>query len=243
MEGGNFNCGWKKSGKLYRVWVKGRPKLTARGKTFAQADRRLWTAIIDATGDGESIRSYDPPEPESTPVRSRAADLSAWIARLKKRPRRRPDREPLAGDARIGRRFAERVEEHFAFLREAGFRGPKFSREFSSHTGVSFLARFASRRRVLLIDLGKAYREYSNEATFTIRPVPAGDRAEWFLSGPWLAQKRKALLDAIAEFDLTHTLDEIMQVEFPLYADLFRSELRPLLTGEQWHHDYDFYKE
>jgi hypothetical protein len=34
-----------------------------------------------------------------------------------------------------------------------------------------------------------------------------------------------------------------MQLTFPLFADLFRGELRPVLIGEQWHDEYNFYRD
>lgn len=47
------------------MWVKTHPRLAAEAKSFADADAALRGAIIDATGDGENVREYDPPAPSS----------------------------------------------------------------------------------------------------------------------------------------------------------------------------------
>lgn len=230
---------------MYHVWVKRRPKLAAKAKTFNQADRRLWAAIIDATGDGESDRHYDPPAPDSEPalVAAPAADMAAWLARLSQYARARSKREPLTTTPRIERRFRQRIEEHFAFLREVGLTGPTFGRRYDVDTGLSFRARFVSPRRTLDIALDKAHKEFPNGAGFSIDPVPVVDAGESFMSVMYLQLKHRALGTLIAELGVTHTLDEVMQLQFPLFADLFRGELRPLLTGEQWHDEYDFYRD
>jgi hypothetical protein len=245
MEGRRFACSWKKQDDVYHVWVKRRPKLAAKAKTFNQADRRLWAVIIDATGDGESIREYDPPAPDSEAalVDVHQADMSAWLARLSKHARAKSKREPLTTNARAQRRFAQRVEEHFSFLRELGFTGPTLSREDNAQIGLSFRARFGSPKRTLDIDLDRAHAEYSNGTTFSISPVPVVDQLESFMSVMYLELKHRQLSHLLAAFEATHTLDEIMQLAFPLFADLFRGELRPLLTGEQWHDEYNFYRD
>lgn len=63
MERRVFLCTWQRSGARYRVWVRDRPTLTAEGPVFDVADEALANAICRATGDGESIREYDPPRP------------------------------------------------------------------------------------------------------------------------------------------------------------------------------------
>lgn len=245
MEGRRFACSWKKEDALYHVWVKRRPKLSAKAKTFNQADLRLWAVIIHATGDGESIRQYDPPAPDSEPalVDAPAADMSVWLARLGQHARGRSKREALNTNTRIERKFRQRVAEHFSFLRDVGFTGPTFSREYNAQTGLSFRARFASPKRRLDIDLDKAHKDYPNGTAFSIDPVPVVDRLESFMSVMYLQLKHRELGHLMAEFDATHTLDEIMQAQFPLFADLFRGELRLLLTAAQWHDEYNFYRE
>jgi hypothetical protein len=45
------------------VWVLDRPTLAAEADAFDSADEALADAICGATGDGESVREYDPPPP------------------------------------------------------------------------------------------------------------------------------------------------------------------------------------
>jgi hypothetical protein len=247
MEGQVFKCSWKKTGREYRVWVKARPRLSAKGSTFNQADHRLWSVIIDATGDGESIREYDPPEPDSEPVIENddgaTLDVGSLVEALSRRKRRKPKPEPLNSNPKIQRQFALRVREHFGFLRELGFRAPRFSSKYDHLTGMNWTARFSSRKRTLDIELGKAHKEYSNSTDFEINPKPIEDRWEAFMSTMYLALRKSPLLNVMATIDRTHTLDEIMELEFPIYVELFRGELRPVLTGEQWHDEYTFYRE
>ena len=63
MEGRVFACTWERSGARYRVWVRNRPALRAEGDVFDAADEALADVICGATGDGESVREYDPPRP------------------------------------------------------------------------------------------------------------------------------------------------------------------------------------
>ena len=64
MEGRVFVCTWELSGIRYRVWVRDRPTLSAQGHVFDAADEALADAICGVTGDGESVREYDPPPPQ-----------------------------------------------------------------------------------------------------------------------------------------------------------------------------------
>lgn len=64
-EGHVYHCAWETSGGVYRVWVRDRPAITAEGATFEEADERLYDAISEETGDGESIKEYEPPSPLS----------------------------------------------------------------------------------------------------------------------------------------------------------------------------------
>ncbi len=59
----------------------------------------------------------------------------------------------------------------------------------------------------------------------------------------YLGLKYRPLLDHLAEVERTHTLDEIMELAFPIYADLFRGELRPVLSGTHWHDEYALYRD
>src|SRR4051812_10742919 len=62
-EGNIFITTWERTETGFRVWVKNRPKLSAEGITFDEADRRLWEVIGLATGDGENLHEYTPPAP------------------------------------------------------------------------------------------------------------------------------------------------------------------------------------
>lgn len=62
-----FVCTWQRSGARYRVWVRDRPALAAENDVFDVADEALADAICLATGDGESVREYDPPRPGEEP--------------------------------------------------------------------------------------------------------------------------------------------------------------------------------
>src|SRR5688572_28205605 len=208
MEGQRYACSWKKEGQFYHVWVKKRPKLSAKAKTFNQADHRLWGIIIEATGDGESIREYDPPPPEAATehVDIHPVDMSAWIRRLKKHRRRASKREPLDTNAKILRRFARCVEKHFGFLRDLGLKGPQVSRQYRADTGMTFRARFASKKRTVDIDLDKPHREYSGGTSFIVNPVPVVDQSEWFLSTMYVALRNSVLGNLLADLEATHTL-------------------------------------
>ena len=74
MEGRVFACTWERSGARYRVWVRDRPALAAENDVFDAADEALADAICGATGDGESVREYDPPRPRK--------ELSGLLFRL-----------------------------------------------------------------------------------------------------------------------------------------------------------------
>jgi hypothetical protein len=63
MEQRLFLCTWERSGACYRLWVRDRPMLVAEADVFETADEALANAISGATGDGESVREYDPPRP------------------------------------------------------------------------------------------------------------------------------------------------------------------------------------
>lgn len=65
MEGQVYLCSWKRVGSRYRVWWKARPKVSAEGDSFQEADESLYEAIMEATGDGENMHEYDPPVPGS----------------------------------------------------------------------------------------------------------------------------------------------------------------------------------
>jgi len=76
-EGRVFRCTWERVGDAYRAWVRGRPGLAGAGESFAEADEQLWAAILDATGDGENQREYDPPVPPAPGAEP--VDVAAYV--------------------------------------------------------------------------------------------------------------------------------------------------------------------
>lgn len=62
-EGETYACSWKRVPGCYRVWLKADPRIAAEHAEFEEADELLSDLICDATGDGESVHVYDPPEP------------------------------------------------------------------------------------------------------------------------------------------------------------------------------------
>lgn len=65
-----FRCGWERERQGVRAWVTGDPTLSVQGRTFAQADEKLWAEILRRTGDGENYREYDPPAPVDEALRA-----------------------------------------------------------------------------------------------------------------------------------------------------------------------------
>ncbi|MCD6052313.1 MAG: hypothetical protein K0Q55_3731 [Verrucomicrobia bacterium] len=66
MEGKVYICTWKKVGTKYQVWLKKNPKIKASARTFEEADEILAGEIMEIAGDGENVREYLPPAPESS---------------------------------------------------------------------------------------------------------------------------------------------------------------------------------
>ena len=62
-EGNVYPCSWKRVRSRYRVWLTTDPKVVAEHTDFEEADELLVGLIHAATGDGENIHAYDPPEP------------------------------------------------------------------------------------------------------------------------------------------------------------------------------------
>ena len=58
-----FACSWKADGDRIRAWVRAIPRIAVDGASFAEADERLYQAIMRATGDGENSREYSPLPP------------------------------------------------------------------------------------------------------------------------------------------------------------------------------------
>jgi len=62
-EGETYSCSWTRMPSGYRVWVIDDPAIAAEHADFEEADELLSDRICAATGDGESVHVYDPPEP------------------------------------------------------------------------------------------------------------------------------------------------------------------------------------
>lgn len=63
MEGRVYNCTWVKTEESFKTWVIKKHSIVGFGKTFEEADDKLWEAICNFYGDGENVREYNPPEP------------------------------------------------------------------------------------------------------------------------------------------------------------------------------------
>jgi hypothetical protein len=62
-EGDTYSCSWARLSGGYRVWLTADPSIVAEATDFDDADELLGDRICEVTGDGESVRVYDPPEP------------------------------------------------------------------------------------------------------------------------------------------------------------------------------------
>jgi hypothetical protein len=67
-EGRVYLCSYEKTGKAIRLWVKSRPKVQGRGKTYEEAEEKLLDNICMHYNDGEAVLEFDPPLPESPQV-------------------------------------------------------------------------------------------------------------------------------------------------------------------------------
>ena len=67
-EGRVYLCSWEKTGKAFRLWVKSRPKVQGRGKTYEKAEEKLLDNICTHYDDPEAVLEFDPPLPESPKV-------------------------------------------------------------------------------------------------------------------------------------------------------------------------------
>jgi hypothetical protein len=77
-EGLVYVCRWTLRRGIYRVWVKGKPSISAEASSFEVADERLNEAIAYATGDGENRREYVPP------IDAEQEDHGPLVVRLKR---------------------------------------------------------------------------------------------------------------------------------------------------------------
>jgi hypothetical protein len=70
-----YVCGWSKSDEGFELWLKSRPEIRARGRTYEAAEKALIDAIHDRGGAMQAVMEFDPPLPRpefddkySTPV-------------------------------------------------------------------------------------------------------------------------------------------------------------------------------
>jgi hypothetical protein len=63
MEGRFWKCSWERGDGTYVIWVVPSPKIRAAGKSWQGALDSICEAIGNASGDGEPVLSFDPPEP------------------------------------------------------------------------------------------------------------------------------------------------------------------------------------
>jgi hypothetical protein len=65
VEHGVYVCGWKESPGGFELWVKSRPRVRSRGRTYREAEDALLEAIIAAGGAYHAVLEYVPPLPLS----------------------------------------------------------------------------------------------------------------------------------------------------------------------------------
>jgi hypothetical protein len=63
MEGQVYTCQWKKDVNGFKLWLKGRPAISATDETFQGAEEKMWEMICLDSGDGEAVLSYTQPPP------------------------------------------------------------------------------------------------------------------------------------------------------------------------------------
>jgi hypothetical protein len=69
MKSNVFICKWKKTASGWRLWVRGKPKVSGTGPTFEEAVDELVSSIQDAADDLDAVlpvlTEFDPPPPPS----------------------------------------------------------------------------------------------------------------------------------------------------------------------------------
>ncbi|HEX5399744.1 MAG TPA: hypothetical protein VFY06_11935 [Verrucomicrobiae bacterium] len=63
MEGAIYECSWKKSGRIFSLWVLSRPEVCVEAKDFENGYDDLADEICGAFGDGEAILEFEPAPP------------------------------------------------------------------------------------------------------------------------------------------------------------------------------------
>ena len=66
MEEDVYLCGWSKSGHGIELWVKSRPHLRSRGRTYSEAEDALLEVIARVCGVHHAVFEFVPPLPKST---------------------------------------------------------------------------------------------------------------------------------------------------------------------------------
>jgi hypothetical protein len=67
-EGRVYLCSWEQTGKAFRLWVKSRPKVQGRGRSYEKAEEALLDKICMHFDDGEAVLEFDRPLPVSDRV-------------------------------------------------------------------------------------------------------------------------------------------------------------------------------
>jgi hypothetical protein len=78
MEHDVYICSWLESAAGFEVWVKSRPQVRARGKTYLEAQEALLGAILKAGGAYQAVLEFVPPFPRSE-VDTRYSSLELYI--------------------------------------------------------------------------------------------------------------------------------------------------------------------
>ena len=65
MEEDVYLCGWTESADGFELWVKSRPGIRARGRTYREAESALLDAIAKACGVYFAVLEFSPPLPRS----------------------------------------------------------------------------------------------------------------------------------------------------------------------------------
>ena len=146
--------------------------------------------------------------------------------------------------------FRSEVARHLGFVGEAGFGDPEFKVWRDPLLGQWFQAKFLAPRRELVVDAiyGHATDPRAVKRHMTLfrllrdperrpdEPAEMDDRLE---GNDYIERERpdlRATLDGIMTLD--RSFPDVIRMTLPLYAELLRRELRPILTGERWAKGY-----
>jgi hypothetical protein len=65
MEHDVYICSWSQSDEGFELWVKSRPQIRAKGRTYDEAEKALIDIIWDHGGAMQAVMEFDPPLPKS----------------------------------------------------------------------------------------------------------------------------------------------------------------------------------